>query len=244
MKWNCRHPRALLQLASGLVLLVVTASMPQAQPSKQAATTTTATSGGVANPLQGFSQNREEPIHINSRRLEVQDKKKIATFVGDVHLTQGDTTLTCQTLIVYYEQNAASGKDTGMVQAQSGPAGGQQQIRRLIAKGDVVVMQKDQTATGNQGVFEMKTNIVTLEGNVVVTQGPNVVRGDRLVVDLTSGLSHVESAHGNGRVEGLFVPSSQSDPKAPNAKPSASPGEMGSASPTNSAAQSPKRNSE
>jgi lipopolysaccharide export system protein LptA len=243
MKWSCRHPRALLRLAFGLVLLVATASMPQAQPSKQAATAPTP-SGGVANPLQGFSQNRDEPIHINSRRLEVQDKKKVATFVGDVHLTQGDTTLTCQTLIVYYEQNAASGKDPGVVQAQSGPAGGQQQIRRLIAKGDVVVMQKDQTATGNQGVFEMKTNIVTLEGNVVVTQGPNVVRGDRLVVDLTSGLSRVQSAHGNGRVEGLFLPSSQPGPKAPNAKPGASPAEIGSGSPTNSAAQSPRRNGE
>lgn len=167
--------------------------------------------------MQGFSQNRNEPVHINSRSLEVQDRKKMATFVGDVHLTQGDTTLTCQTLIVYYDQSAMPGKDPGMVQAQPGGTGGQQQIQRLVAKGDVVVTQKDQTATGREGVFEMKTNMVTLEGDVVVTQGPNVVRGDKLIVDLTSGVSHMESTRGNGRVEGLFLPSSQRDPKAPNA---------------------------
>ncbi len=211
-----RRHAAALRLAAAWGLLVIAPST-QAQPSKQAPTATSSSS--VASPLQGFSQNRDEPVHINSRRLEVQDKKKVATFVGDVHLVQGDTTLTCQTLIVYYEQGAASGKESGMVQAQPGPTGGQQQIKKLVAKGDVVVMQKDQTATGNQGVFEMKTNMITLEGNVVVTQGPNVVRGDRLTVDLTTGVSHVESSHGTGRVEGLFLPSSAPGPKASEAKP-------------------------
>src|SRR5580704_14368848 len=59
------------------------------------------------NALQGFSQNRDQPVRIESARLEVRDKDKRATFAGDVHLTQGDTTLTCKTLVVHYEQNAA-----------------------------------------------------------------------------------------------------------------------------------------
>ena len=70
--------------------------------------------------------------------------------------------------------------------------GGEQKIKRLEAHGDVVVTQKDQTATGDIGVFDMKTNTVTLTGNVVVTQGQNVLRGEQLVVDLTTGVSRVE----------------------------------------------------
>jgi lipopolysaccharide export system protein LptA len=55
----------------------------------------------------------------------------------------------------------------------------------------------------------MKTNTVTLKGNVVMTQGKNVLRGDTLIVDLTSGVSRVESGkNGKGRVEGLFLPGS------------------------------------
>ena len=55
----------------------------------------------------------------------------------------------------------------------------------------------------------MQTNTVTLTGNVVMTQGQNVLRGDRLVVDLTSGVSRVESGkNGQGRVQGLFLPGS------------------------------------
>jgi lipopolysaccharide export system protein LptA len=74
----------------------------------------------------------------------------------------------------------------------------------------VVVTQKDQTATGELGIFDMKSNTVTLTGNpVVMTQGQNVLRGDRLVVDLTSGVSRVESGkNGQGRVQGLFQPGS------------------------------------
>jgi lipopolysaccharide export system protein LptA len=216
-----RRPR---ELASGLALILLAASGAAAQPPQRAAASpSSASPAGTPNALQGFSQNHNEPVHISSRSLEVQDKKRMATFLGGVHLTQGDTNLTCQTLIVYYDRSAAPGKDPGTTQAQSPTAGGQQQIRKLVAKGDVVVTQKDQTATGREGVFEMTTNTVTLEGNVVVTQGPNVVRGDRLVVDLTTGMSHVESAHGNGRVEGLFLPKEPTGPKPASGVPSTEP---------------------
>jgi lipopolysaccharide export system protein LptA len=90
--------------------------------------------------------------------------------------------------------------------ATPGP-GGQQKIKRLEARGGVVVTQKEQTATGEIGIFDMKSNTVTLSGNVVMTQGPNLLRGERLVVDLTSGVSRVESGkNGQGRVQGLFQP--------------------------------------
>ena len=54
----------------------------------------------------------------------------------------------------------------------------------------------------------MKSNTVTLLGNVVMTQQQNVLRGDRLVVDLTTGVSRVEAGNGKQRVEGLFLPAS------------------------------------
>lgn len=161
---------------------------------------------GPPNALQGFSQNQDQPVKIEATTLEVRDKSKVATFLGDVHMTQGDTTMKCKTLVVFYEENAAPG---ALPAAQPGPSG-QQQIRRLEAKGGVVVTQKDQTATGDSGLFDMKTNTMTLLGNVVVTQGQNVVRGDRLVVDMTTGVSRVESGKtSRGRVEGLFVPGTQ-----------------------------------
>jgi len=157
---------------------------------------------GPPNALQGFSQNRDQPVHIEAATLEVHDKDKIATFSGDVHVTQGDTEMRCKSLVVFYDQD---GTQTSTLPAADAGPGGSQRIKRLEARGGVSVTQKDQTATGQLGVFDMKTNTVTLSGGVVMTQGKNMLRGDRLMVDLTNGVSKVESGkNGSGRVEGLF----------------------------------------
>ncbi len=181
-------------------------------------------SKGPPNALQGFSQNRDQPVHIEAATLEVRDKEKIATFSGDVRVKQGDTGMRCKSLLVFYEQDAdkeakPADKTKTMTAATPGP-GGEQKIKRLEARGAVVVTQKEQTATGELGIFDMKTNTVTLTGNVVMTTGPNVLRGDRLVVDLTTGVSRVESSkNGQGRVQGLFLPGSAGPELKPGAMP-------------------------
>ncbi|WP_245416743.1 LptA/OstA family protein [Undibacter mobilis] len=163
---------------------------------------------GPPNALQGFSQNRDEPVHIESATLEVRDKDKVATFSGDVRVKQGDTAMRSQSLVVFYDQEGGAQSGGKPMQAATAGPGGNQKIKRLEARGDVVVTQKEQTATGETGIFDMKTNTVTLTGNVIMTQGKNVLRGDRLVVDLTSGVSRVESGkNSRGRVQGLFLPS-------------------------------------
>jgi len=165
-------------------------------------------SKGPPNALQGFSQNRDQPVHIEAATLEVRDKEKQATFSGNVRVIQGDIGLRCKSLVVFYDQGGETGTGSSMKAATPGP-GGQQKIKKLEARGSVVVTQKEQTATGDLGLFDMTTNTVTLSGNVVMTQGPNVLRGERLVVDLTSGVSRVESGkNGQGRVQGLFIPGS------------------------------------
>src|SRR3954466_3229699 len=63
---------------------------------------------GGPNAVQGFSQNRDQPIQIEAASLEMRDKKKEATFSGNVKVIQGDTTMTSKTLVVFYEQAAAA----------------------------------------------------------------------------------------------------------------------------------------
>ncbi|MBB4374913.1 lipopolysaccharide export system protein LptA [Bradyrhizobium sp. cir1] len=170
---------------------------------------------GVPNAMQGFSQNRDQPIQIEAASLEMRDKKKEATFAGNVKVVQGDTTMTSKTLVVFYEsssdkpapaQPAAKGtKGAPMQSATPGP-GGASSIKRLEARGNVVVTQKDQVVTGETAVFDTKTNLITMlggsGGQVVLTQCKNVLRGDRLMVDMTTGVSRVESD--SGRVQALL----------------------------------------
>jgi lipopolysaccharide export system protein LptA len=183
---------------------------------------------GVPNAMQGFSQNRDQPIQIEAASLEMRDKKKEATFAGNVKVVQGDTTMTSKSLVVFYDSNSApaapaanakAAKSAPMQAATPGP-GGSSSIRRLEAKGNVVVTQKDQVVTGETAVFDTKSNLVTMLGGVVLTQGKNVLRGDRLMVDMTTGVSRVESD--SGRVQGLFISSGQGGPAIPG-MPSSSP---------------------
>jgi lipopolysaccharide export system protein LptA len=172
---------------------------------------------GVPNAMQGFSQNRDQPIQIEAASLEMRDKKKEATFAGNVKVVQGDTTMTSKTLVVFYDSTPApaaapaanpkaAAKSAPIQSASPGP-GGSSSIRRLEARGSVVVTQKDQVVTGETAVFDTKTNLITMLGGVVLTQCKNVLRGDRLFVDMTTGVSRVESD--SGRVQGLFIQSGQ-----------------------------------
>src|SRR6478735_9062110 len=179
---------------------------------------------GVPNAMQGFSQNRDQPIQIEAASLEMRDKKKEATFAGNVKVVQGDTTMTSKTLVVFYESSsdkapapqaepakesakgAKATKGAPMQSATPGP-GGASSIKRLEARGNVVVTQKDQVVTGETAVFDTRANLITMSGGVVLTQCKNVLRGDRLMVDMTSGVSRVESDA--GRVQALFMQGSE-----------------------------------
>jgi lipopolysaccharide export system protein LptA len=165
----------------------------------------------VPNAMQGFSQNRDQPIQIEAASLEMRDKKKQATFSGNVKVVQGDTTMTSKSLVAFYDQNAAPGapaansKGTKRAPLKSetpGP-GGSSSIRRLEAKGGVVVTQKDQVVSGETAVFDTRTNLITMVGGVVLTQCKSVMRGDRLTVDMTTGVSRIESD--SGKVQVLLI---------------------------------------
>ena len=81
--------------------------------------------------------------------------------------------------------------------------------------GGVTVLTKDQNASGDLGVYDLKTKTITLSGNVVVSQGQNVIHGERVVVDTVTGYARVESASsanggggtgGPSRVRALIQP--------------------------------------
>jgi lipopolysaccharide export system protein LptA len=179
---------------------------------------------GPPNALQGFSQNRDQPVKIQSDSLTVRDKEKIATFTGNVHVTQGDTEMRSKNLVVYYvDASSPSGAPPNALKAAPvANQGGEQQIRRIEANGGVLVTQKDQNAAGDNGTFDMQSNTVTLNGNVVVTRGKDVMRGQRLTVDLNTGVSKMDKTDG-GQVEGLFQPAPRNEPAFPGFVPQPQP---------------------
>lgn len=153
----------------------------------------------VTSAFEGFSGRGDEPVNIEADNLEVQEQDQTAIFSGKVVVTQGTSALRTQKLTIFYEKEGGDAEAKGPNDVVTG-----RNIRRLEAEGGVVVTSGDQKATGSKGVFDMPSNTIVLSGNVVVTQGINILKGDRLVVDLTTQKSRVESSAGGGRVQGVF----------------------------------------
>jgi lipopolysaccharide export system protein LptA len=177
--------------------------------------------GAPSSPAKpGQFENKDAPVQIEAATLEVHDKSKTATFSGNVQVVQGDTTMRCRSLVVFYGQEVGIGEAGGeantgtAAKSQLGGTKGAQNIRRIEARGSVTVLTKDQSASGDLGIYDLKTKTITLSGNVVVSQGQNVIHGERVVVDTETGNARVESgsigagasAGSGGRVRALIQP--------------------------------------
>lgn len=174
----------------------------------------------------GFGTASKEPIQIDADRLEVFSKEQRAIYSGNVVATQGDTTIKSAQMIVFYDRQNTPGQPAPAASAANatpGDAEGGTALRRVEAKGGVTVISKDQVATGNEGVFDRASNKIILTGNVALSQGENVTKGEKLVYDTETGVAVVESgaSAAGGRVRGVFVPGEDkaAGPGKPGVKP-------------------------
>jgi lipopolysaccharide export system protein LptA len=151
----------------------------------------------------GSFGNSKEPVKIDAASLQVLDKEQKAIYKGDVVAVQGQTTLRCSTLTVFYMQQKDKANKADKAEAQAGNA-----IKKLNCDGPVSVVSTTQTATGNYGVFDAEHDVVTLTGNVVLADCENVQQGDKLVYNTKTGIANVTNS-GSRRVQGVFTPNSQ-----------------------------------
>lgn len=162
-----------------------------------------------SSALGGLGGDSKEPIKIDADKLDVLDKDNKAVFSGNVVAVQGETTVRCSTMTVFYEgrgQNGA-GKRAAPEAAGGAPSSNDGAIKRIECAGPVTVVSKTQAATSDNAVFDRANNKVIMTGNVALNDGPNITRGERLVYDTQTGIANVDTKPG-GRVQGFFVPNS------------------------------------
>jgi len=136
-----------------------------------------------------------EDILIESDVLEIEQKAQRAIFTGRVDATRGKIRLRTNKLIAHYRE------------VKSGTSS-KTEITKLDARGNVIVTSEDKKAVGEWAIMLVQDGLVTMGGNVVLTQGETVIEGDKLEMDLNTGLSKVLAKKGgDDRVKGVFVPS-------------------------------------
>lgn len=152
--------------------------------------------GAGAQVLKNHDSNA--PVNFSADRIEVQDRADRVLVSGNVVVTQAGLTLNASRMTVAYRNGVAGGSNV--------------EIDRIDASGNVVVTKGDETARGNVAIYDLNRRLITMLGNVTLTQGANRLSGGRLVIDLTSGRSTVDgrssssvSGGSGGRVSGTFT---------------------------------------
>jgi lipopolysaccharide export system protein LptA len=175
----------------------------------------------VAQESNGLAgHDSRQPIEITSDTLTVEQPKQLATFTGNVDAVQGDMKLRADRLLVHYARNDGAGK-AGGGQSGGGQAGGggadpaNNSIRMIEAFGRVVITSPTESAQGKQGVYDVVAGTMQLTGDVVLTRGDNVIRGNRLDMDLNTGLSKVSGGKKSERVRALFTPNDKPEGTKP-----------------------------
>jgi lipopolysaccharide export system protein LptA len=133
----------------------------------------------------GFTASRA-PIDITSDTVEADQKTNRITFKGNVVAKQEDTTLYANTLTITYDPNT-------------------KKLKEIVAVGNVKVVQLDRRATGQKATFDQEKNKVVLDGEAVVREGTNVIRGERIIFYVDEERSVVEGGKGS-RVSTSITP--------------------------------------
>lgn len=151
-----------------------------------------------SNPFGSFKHDSTQPIEITADKLAVNNAARTATFTGEVVAGQGTLRLTADLVTVDYGGDAAAGTSSG----GGAPSAGTGRIDKLRAEGSVFLTSGAETAKGSWAEYDVAKGIVTMGGDVVLTQGENAISGQSLRIDLNAGVGEISG----GRVKSVFTP--------------------------------------
>jgi len=127
-------------------------------------------------------QDPQQPVEVSADNLTVSQKDGTATFSGNVMITQGDMILNAPSvLVVYKEEN--------------------KKIYRLEASGGITLVSGPDAAEAQSAEYDIDAGTVLLLGSVLLSQGTNVMSGDRITINLDAGTAQV-----GGRVKTTLQP--------------------------------------
>lgn len=141
-----------------------------------------------------------EIIDITADQFEIRQRENLAIFSGSVEVRQGDLFFEAAVLTAYYEA----------VEGATNPT-----IARLDVSGDVRLTSPSESVRGDWGVYDVKARLITLGGAVILERGDTTIIGERLELDLETGITKfdsVDAGQETGRVRGRFtVPENKND---------------------------------
>ena len=133
--------------------------------------------------LGGIRADAKAPVEVTADSLAVNQTDGTATFTGNVLVVQGGMRLKAAVVSVEYDPKDRS------------------KINRMHATGGVTLVSPTEAAEAKEAVYDVAASNVVMTGDVLLTQGQNVMSGQKLTVDLKTGTGQMD-----GRVRTILQP--------------------------------------
>lgn len=150
----------------------------------------------LADPASAFNLDSETPIKVSADSARLDDTAGTAVYTGAVELTQGETRLEADRVVLYRSQEGVS-----RIEASGNPAHYRQPGQ---GSGDMT------NASAMNITWSGDENLVTFERQAVIEQGGNIFRGDIIHYDTVRRVVTAEggtpSEDSSGRVEMIIQP--------------------------------------
>ncbi|AOZ68131.1 lipopolysaccharide transport periplasmic protein LptA [Rhodobacter xanthinilyticus] len=130
----------------------------------------------------GLRADTAAAVEVSADSLTVNQADGTAVFTGNVVISQGDMRLKAATVEVEYGADRT-------------------RIARLHASGGVMLASATEAAEAREAVYEVTSGQLVMTGDVLMTQGENVMSGQKLAVDLKTGTGQMD-----GRVRTILQP--------------------------------------
>ena len=130
--------------------------------------------------LGGIAADPSAPVEVTADNLNVDQDTGSAVFSGNVVIGQGDLRLSAPSVQVSYA-------------AETGD------ITRLQASGGVTFATATEAAEAQSADYNLASGLLTLNGDVMLTQGKSALSSDSMILDLNAGTAQM-----SGRVRTVF----------------------------------------
>jgi lipopolysaccharide export system protein LptA len=138
-----------------------------------------------------LSQNSDAPVDITADALEVVNNQCLSIWSGSAEALQDRTRLRADVLKTFSKKGPARPGAQGSANCGA--------LSRMEATGNVYYVTAQQRVRGDAAVYDVDADTIVITGDVVAVQGQNVLRGQRLTINATTGNAQMQSnAKGRG----------------------------------------------
>ncbi|NCD25438.1 MAG: hypothetical protein EOL86_07580 [Deltaproteobacteria bacterium] len=138
------------------------------------------------------------PVKITADTMRYTQKNDEVIFAGNVHVIREDINLWSETLTVFLEKQKNTDQAKDPLAAQQGS------IKRITAIGNVrIKAEGNRSGTCGKATYEAASEVLILEDNPVLKEGPNTIQGEIIKLYIKENRSEVIG--GKKRVEAIFM---------------------------------------